>query len=174
MPKIVLGVCKQSISMARMRVAAILTGRKLLRISARVYICNIGIIIWRNCGFVRREYFELMNGLLVLQYLMERQRIPIFESISAALNCTSKVNWPPVHLLIIVVMGMEHVCGWCTQTLWKIYNNMVCCEAKCYFFFLLYWKMMHEYECSLHMQKFNVKIFSINFNKKSNVKKIYM
>ncbi|XP_011495219.1 PREDICTED: uncharacterized protein LOC105360119 isoform X2 [Ceratosolen solmsi marchali] len=38
-----------------------------------------------------QEYYELTNGLLVLQYLMERQRIPIFESISAALNCTSKI-----------------------------------------------------------------------------------
>jgi len=34
---------------------------------------------------------DLMNGLLVLQYLMERQRIPIFESVSVALHCTSKV-----------------------------------------------------------------------------------
>lgn len=32
-----------------------------------------------------------MNGLLVLEYFMERQRIPIFESISGALNGTSKV-----------------------------------------------------------------------------------
>ncbi|XP_032452097.1 uncharacterized protein LOC100121856 isoform X2 [Nasonia vitripennis] len=38
-----------------------------------------------------QEYYELMNGLMVLQYLMERMRIPIFESISAALNCTSKI-----------------------------------------------------------------------------------
>ncbi|XP_076180679.1 uncharacterized protein LOC143153422 isoform X2 [Ptiloglossa arizonensis] len=38
-----------------------------------------------------QEYYDLMNGLLVLQYLMERQRIPIFESVSIALNCTSKV-----------------------------------------------------------------------------------
>ncbi|XP_014219007.1 uncharacterized protein LOC106647217 isoform X2 [Copidosoma floridanum] len=38
-----------------------------------------------------QEYCELMNGLLVLQCLMDRQRIPIFESISAALNCTSKI-----------------------------------------------------------------------------------
>lgn len=38
-----------------------------------------------------REYYDLMNGLLVLQYLMERQRIPIFESVSVALHCTSKV-----------------------------------------------------------------------------------
>ncbi|XP_058806038.1 uncharacterized protein LOC131672678 isoform X2 [Phymastichus coffea] len=38
-----------------------------------------------------QEYCELTNGLLVLQYLTERQRIPIFESISAALHCTSKI-----------------------------------------------------------------------------------
>ncbi|KZC14606.1 hypothetical protein WN55_07250 [Dufourea novaeangliae] len=38
-----------------------------------------------------QEFYDLMNGLLVLQYLMERQRIPIFESVSVALNCTSKV-----------------------------------------------------------------------------------
>ncbi|CAL7942752.1 unnamed protein product [Xylocopa violacea] len=38
-----------------------------------------------------QEYYDLMNGLLVLQYLMERQRIPIFESVPVALNCTSKV-----------------------------------------------------------------------------------
>ncbi|XP_020277881.1 uncharacterized protein LOC109851820 isoform X2 [Pseudomyrmex gracilis] len=38
-----------------------------------------------------REYYDLMNGLLVLQYLMERQRIPIFESVSVALHCTSKM-----------------------------------------------------------------------------------
>lgn len=38
-----------------------------------------------------QEYYDLMQGLLVLQYLMERQRIPIFESVSVALNCTSKV-----------------------------------------------------------------------------------
>ncbi|KOC67770.1 hypothetical protein WH47_11171 [Habropoda laboriosa] len=38
-----------------------------------------------------QEYYDLTNGLLVLQYLMERQRIPIFESVSVALNCTSKV-----------------------------------------------------------------------------------
>ncbi|XP_066601422.1 uncharacterized protein raw isoform X2 [Prorops nasuta] len=37
------------------------------------------------------EYYDLMNGLLVLQYLMERQKIPIFENISVALNCTSKI-----------------------------------------------------------------------------------
>ncbi|XP_023287804.1 uncharacterized protein LOC105694545 isoform X6 [Orussus abietinus] len=38
-----------------------------------------------------QEYYDLMNGLLVLQYLVERQRIPIFESVSVALNCTSKI-----------------------------------------------------------------------------------
>ncbi|XP_043668708.1 uncharacterized protein LOC122629390 [Vespula pensylvanica] len=38
-----------------------------------------------------QEYYDLMNGLLVLQYFMERHRIPIFESVSVALNCTSKV-----------------------------------------------------------------------------------
>ncbi|KAK2585414.1 hypothetical protein KPH14_010083 [Odynerus spinipes] len=38
-----------------------------------------------------QEYYDLMNGLLVLQYFMERQRIPIFENVSVALNCTSKV-----------------------------------------------------------------------------------
>ncbi|XP_060829874.1 uncharacterized protein LOC132914628 isoform X8 [Bombus pascuorum] len=38
-----------------------------------------------------QEYCDLMNGLLVLQYLMEKQRIPIFESVSVALNCTSKM-----------------------------------------------------------------------------------
>ncbi|KAL0124734.1 hypothetical protein PUN28_006530 [Cardiocondyla obscurior] len=38
-----------------------------------------------------QEYYDLMNGLLVLQYLMERQRIPIFESVSVALHCTSKM-----------------------------------------------------------------------------------
>lgn len=42
------------------------------------------------CLFLR-EYYDLMNGLLVLQYLMERRRIPIFESVSVALHCTSKV-----------------------------------------------------------------------------------
>ncbi|KAI4496155.1 hypothetical protein M0802_008022 [Mischocyttarus mexicanus] len=38
-----------------------------------------------------QEYYDLMNGLLVLQYFMERNRIPIFESVSVALNCTSRV-----------------------------------------------------------------------------------
>ncbi|XP_015591969.1 uncharacterized protein LOC107266214 isoform X2 [Cephus cinctus] len=38
-----------------------------------------------------QEYYDLMNGLLVLQYLVERQRIPIFENVSVALNCTSKI-----------------------------------------------------------------------------------
>ncbi|KAG7212203.1 hypothetical protein KM043_012541 [Ampulex compressa] len=38
-----------------------------------------------------QEYHDLMNGLLVLQYLMERQKIPIFESVAVALNCTSKL-----------------------------------------------------------------------------------
>ncbi|XP_011632038.1 uncharacterized protein LOC105423820, partial [Pogonomyrmex barbatus] len=38
-----------------------------------------------------QEYYDLMNGLLVLQYLMERQRIPIFESVSVALHCTSRM-----------------------------------------------------------------------------------
>ncbi|XP_024867848.1 uncharacterized protein LOC112452059 isoform X1 [Temnothorax curvispinosus] len=38
-----------------------------------------------------QEYYDLMNGLLVLQYLMERQRIPIFKSVSVALHCTSKM-----------------------------------------------------------------------------------
>lgn len=38
-----------------------------------------------------QEYYDLMNGLLVLQYLLERQRIPIFESVSVALHCTSKM-----------------------------------------------------------------------------------
>ncbi|KYN28956.1 hypothetical protein ALC57_01603 [Trachymyrmex cornetzi] len=38
-----------------------------------------------------QEYYDLMNGLLVLQYLMERQRVPIFESVSVALHCTSKM-----------------------------------------------------------------------------------
>ncbi|XP_074109353.1 protein I'm not dead yet [Cotesia typhae] len=37
------------------------------------------------------EYCDLMNGLLVLEYLTERQGIPIFESISGALNGTSKI-----------------------------------------------------------------------------------
>ncbi|XP_046465689.1 uncharacterized protein [Neodiprion pinetum] len=38
-----------------------------------------------------QEYYDLMNGLLVLQNLVERQRIPIFGNISIALNCTSKI-----------------------------------------------------------------------------------
>ncbi|XP_050466143.1 uncharacterized protein LOC126859153 isoform X3 [Cataglyphis hispanica] len=38
-----------------------------------------------------QEYYDLMNGLLVLQYLMEKKRIPIFESVSVALHCTSKM-----------------------------------------------------------------------------------
>ncbi|XP_020711505.2 uncharacterized protein LOC105692120 isoform X3 [Athalia rosae] len=38
-----------------------------------------------------QEYYDLMNGLLVLQNLVERQGIPIFENISTALNCTSKI-----------------------------------------------------------------------------------
>lgn len=42
--------------------------------------------------FVHREYYDLMNGLLVLEFLMERQRIPIFENVSDALDCTSKVK----------------------------------------------------------------------------------
>ncbi|KAK9295226.1 hypothetical protein QLX08_010375 [Tetragonisca angustula] len=45
-----------------------------------------------------QEYCDLMNGLLVLQYLMERQRIPIFESVSIALNCTSKVLREEIHV----------------------------------------------------------------------------
>lgn len=32
-----------------------------------------------------------MNGVLVLQYLMERQRIPIFKNLCGALNGTYKV-----------------------------------------------------------------------------------
>ncbi|CAK9826920.1 hypothetical protein ANTRET_LOCUS4685 [Anthophora retusa] len=45
-----------------------------------------------------QEYYDLMNGLQVLQYLMERQRIPIFKSVSVALNCTSKVLREEIHV----------------------------------------------------------------------------
>ncbi|XP_043285736.1 uncharacterized protein raw isoform X2 [Venturia canescens] len=38
-----------------------------------------------------QEYYDLMNGLLILEYFVERQRIPIFESVSVALNGTSKI-----------------------------------------------------------------------------------
>ncbi|XP_015118137.1 uncharacterized protein LOC107041856 isoform X8 [Diachasma alloeum] len=38
-----------------------------------------------------QEYYDLINGLSVLEYFMERQRIPIFENISGALNGTSKI-----------------------------------------------------------------------------------
>uniref|UniRef100_A0A0C9PKW7 CABP2 protein n=1 Tax=Fopius arisanus TaxID=64838 RepID=A0A0C9PKW7_9HYME len=38
-----------------------------------------------------QEYYDLMNGLSVLEYFMERQRIPIFENVSGALNGTSKI-----------------------------------------------------------------------------------
>lgn len=38
-----------------------------------------------------QEYYDLMNGLLVLQFFMDRQRIPIFENVTVALNCTSKI-----------------------------------------------------------------------------------
>lgn len=52
---------------------------------------SFSLYCWFYLSFFFREYYDLMNGLLVLQYLMERQRIPIFESVSIALHCTSKV-----------------------------------------------------------------------------------
>ncbi|KAK0082901.1 hypothetical protein PV325_009668 [Microctonus aethiopoides] len=38
-----------------------------------------------------QEYYDLTNGLLVLEYFMDNQRIPIFESVSGALNGISKI-----------------------------------------------------------------------------------
>ncbi|XP_063979449.1 uncharacterized protein LOC135163693 isoform X3 [Diachasmimorpha longicaudata] len=38
-----------------------------------------------------QEYYDLMNGLSVLEYFMDKQRIPIFENVSGALNGTSKI-----------------------------------------------------------------------------------
>lgn len=45
-----------------------------------------------------------MNGLLVLEYLTERQGIPIFESISGALNGTSKVIVATIIKLLFTLM----------------------------------------------------------------------
>lgn len=56
----------------------------LILLLAIIFLLMVHILFFR-------EYYDLMNGLLVLQYLMDRQRIPIFESVSVALHCTSKV-----------------------------------------------------------------------------------
>jgi hypothetical protein len=39
-----------------------------------------------------REYEDLTTGQMVLQDLVEREGIPVFESVPVALNCTAKVS----------------------------------------------------------------------------------
>jgi hypothetical protein len=39
-----------------------------------------------------REYEDLTTGQMMLQDLVERQGIPVFESVPIALNCTAKVS----------------------------------------------------------------------------------
>jgi hypothetical protein len=42
-----------------------------------------------------REYEDLTTGQMMLQDLVERQGIPVFESVPVALNCTAKVSLQP-------------------------------------------------------------------------------
>jgi hypothetical protein len=41
---------------------------------------------------IHREFDDLSAGQMVLQDLVERQGIPVFDNIPVALNCTAKVN----------------------------------------------------------------------------------
>jgi glutathione synthase/RimK-type ligase-like ATP-grasp enzyme len=41
-----------------------------------------------------REYEDLTNGQLMLQELVERHGIPVFNDIQTALKCTAKVSKP--------------------------------------------------------------------------------
>ncbi|CAD6240597.1 GSCOCG00008866001-RA-CDS [Cotesia congregata] len=70
------------------------------------------------------EYCDLMNGLLVLEYLTERQGIPIFESISGALNGTSKVIVEIIKLLYILRKKTASIqCKYYSSTLLTFIND---------------------------------------------------
>ncbi|XP_057319221.1 uncharacterized protein LOC130663782 [Microplitis mediator] len=78
-----------------------------------------------------QEYCDLMNGLLVLEYLMERQRIPIFESISGALNGTSKILREEINVQDLnhedgmkPVQNSTHKNGVDTITLKEVFNSI--------------------------------------------------
>jgi hypothetical protein len=48
---------------------------------------------WTNLSYCFfREYEDLTTGQMMLQDLVERQGIPVFESVPIALNCTAKVS----------------------------------------------------------------------------------
>lgn len=51
-----------------------------------------------NC----REYADLVSGQTILQDLVERQGIPVFNSIPIALNCTAKVNTSKIMSSIVL------------------------------------------------------------------------
>jgi hypothetical protein len=58
-----------------------------------VCVCVCACLVWTNllcCLF--REYQDLTTGQMVLQDLVEREGIPVFESVPIALNCTAKVS----------------------------------------------------------------------------------
>jgi hypothetical protein len=48
-----------------------------------------------------REYEDLTTGQMVLQDLVEREGIPVFESVPIALNCTAKVSHKHLQRLFV-------------------------------------------------------------------------
>jgi len=44
-----------------------------------------------NCLYCFSEYEDLREGQLVLQKLVERQGIPVFDNVAVAMNCTALV-----------------------------------------------------------------------------------
>lgn len=56
-------------------------------------MCVCAFSVWTNLlGLFVREYEDLTTGQMVLQDLVEREGIPVFESVPVALNCTAKVS----------------------------------------------------------------------------------
>jgi hypothetical protein len=55
-------------------------------------MCVCASSVWTNLLGLFREYEDLTTGQMMLQDLVEREGIPVFESVPIALNCTAKVS----------------------------------------------------------------------------------
>lgn len=80
----------QTRSVASMIEAAHISGRRRKLILVIHPFQGPGQCIWGE-SITDEEFEDLMMGQMMLQDLVERQGIPVFESIPIALNCTAKV-----------------------------------------------------------------------------------
>jgi len=61
----------------------------MFSVDTTLTIINILLII---LPLICRELQDLKHGQLLMQHLVERQGVPVFNSIPVALSCTSKVR----------------------------------------------------------------------------------